>query len=106
MLTKRQTLLAIPILLASLVTTWFLGYALQEWFSVKIGIIVLIGCLLVVNAIALIAMCFAALLSFGTAMFFNAASPEWWEKTGNPFYYFLWKELQEATTRQAGERDS
>lgn len=104
MLTKRQTLWAAPILVISFGVLCLIGYVSEEFILGKnAGVTAVVALALVANVFSLIFIFFSIFLSFGTALIFNASDPEWWERTGNPFYSLLWKELQEATT--AGRRD-
>lgn len=105
MLTKKQTLWAMPILITSFAALCLMGYVFEVWLAIKnSGLIALLGIALIANMFAVIYIFFSIFLSFGTALIFNAASPYAWEKTGNPFYYLLWRELQEATNRKSDER--
>lgn len=101
MLTKRQTFWAVPILLLSFAALCLLGYVFEVVFEQEDGAVgALLVSALMANTFALIFVFFSIFASLGTALLFNASSPQWWETTGNPFYYLLWKELQEATTRE------
>lgn len=105
MLTKRQTLWALPILIATFAALCLMGYAFEEWLSIRNDrLTAVVGTALVANLFALIFVMFSIFVSFGTALIFNAASPDFWQRTGNPFYYLLWRELREATTRSSDER--
>ena len=105
MLTKRQTLWALPTLVATFAALCMVGYASDEWLSIRNGgLIAVVGTALVVNFFALIFVMFSIFVSFGTALIFNAASPDLWQRTGNPFYYLLWRALREATTQSSNER--
>ncbi|PDT50056.1 MULTISPECIES: hypothetical protein [Sinorhizobium] len=105
MLTKKQMLWAAPILILTFAALWLSGAVAQEMIPGKnVAITALLATAFIANVFALIFIFFSIFLSFGSALLFNASGPEYWEKTGNPFYYLLWKELQEATT--AGRPDS
>ncbi|MFK0273290.1 hypothetical protein ACIQUG_06425 [Ensifer sp. NPDC090286] len=105
MLTKRQTLWALPILVATLAGLCLTGYVSEEWLSIaNSGLTALVGTALVANVLALAFIVFSIFASLVTALIFNASSPDFWEKTGNPLYYLLWSELQEATRRGVNGR--
>lgn len=104
MLTKRQTLWALPILIATFAALCLTGYALEKGLSIKSdGLTAVVGAALVANLFALIFIVFSIFMSFGTALVFNASSPDFWQRTGNPFYYLLWRELREATGQRSDE---
>ncbi|WP_142778729.1 transposase [Agrobacterium sp. T29] len=102
MLTKKQTLWALPILIATFAALCLTGYVFEERLSIRSdGLTVVIGGALVANLCALIFVIFSIFVSFGTALIFNASSPDFWQSTGNPFYHLLWRELQKATARRS-----
>ena len=101
MLTKRQTFWAVPVLILSFAALCLLGYVSEViLLGQNAAVTALLLPALLVNILALLFVFFSIFASLGTALIFNASSPQWWEATGNPFYYLLWKELQEATTRE------
>jgi hypothetical protein len=105
MLTKRQTLWALPILVATLAGLCLTGSAFEERLSIaNSGLTTLVGTAFVANVLALAFIVFSIFASLGTALVLNASSPDFWEKTGNPFCYLLWSELQEATRRGVNGR--
>jgi hypothetical protein len=105
MLTKSQTLWALPILIAIFAALSFVGYASEQWFSIRNGgLTAVIGTALVANLLALVFVLLSIFLSFGTALIFNAASPETWQRIGNPFHYLLWRELRETTALKPNAR--
>lgn len=102
MLTKKQTLWALPVLIATFAALCLTGYAFEEGLSIRSdALTALVGAALVANLFGLIFVIFSIFVSFGTALIFNASSPEFWLKTGTPFYYLLWRELQEVTGRRS-----
>jgi hypothetical protein len=99
-LTKKQTLWALPILIASFAALCATGYMSEEWFLIKNdGLTALVIIAMIANLFALVFVSFSIFLSGVTTLLFNASSPDFWQKTSNPFYYLLWSELQEATTK-------
>lgn len=106
MLTKKQTLWAFPLLIVTFVTLCLVGYLSEEHFGRNAGLTALLAPVMIANIFAFVFICFSIFLSLGTALIFNAASPEFWEKTGNPFYYLVWKELQDATTQKRDPSDT
>lgn len=105
MLTKKQTLWALPILIATFVALCLAGYAFEEWLAIENdGLTVLIVIAMIANLFAMIFIVFSIFLSVGTAFVFNASSPDVRQKTGNPFYHLLWAELQETTNKTSVER--
>ncbi|NKN39558.1 hypothetical protein HFC70_24735 [Agrobacterium sp. a22-2] len=105
MLTKKQTLWAFPVLIVTFATLCLVGYISEEHFGRNAGLTALLVPVLIANIFAFVFICFSIFLSLGTALIFNTSSPEFWEKMGNPFYYLVWKELQEVTTQKPDRSD-
>ncbi|MCQ2005130.1 hypothetical protein [Rhizobium sp. NRK18] len=104
MLTKKQTLLAVPFLLLTFVGLCLLGYISDIYFHARGGpLAVIFGAAFAANFLAGLFIFFSIFASMGTAMISNASGPDWFERTGNPFYYLLWKELRDTTIIQTGQ---
>lgn len=106
MLTKRQTLWALPLLILLFCALSFAGYALEEWVQTDTTkLLPLLGLAFILNILAFIFIGFSVFVSFGTLLMFNASGPQIWRQIGSPFYHLLWRELQEATRRVELESD-
>lgn len=105
MLTKKQTLWALPILIAIFAALCLAGYAFEEWLSIRNGgLTAVIGTAMVATLFSTIFIIISIFASFGSALIFNAASPELWQRTGSPFHYLLWRELRETTALKPDAR--
>ena len=109
MLTKKQTLMALPILIVMLSAFWLLAIVEDFVFGKNLAAIVIFGAGIIGSLAALIFILVSIACSFVTRLNFDARGGGLWDKSGNLFYYFLWRELQEATTQPsrqgAGSRD-
>ena len=106
MLTKRQTLWALPLLILLFCALSLAGYVLEEWVQTDMTkLLPVLVVAFVLNILVLIFIGFSVFVSFGTLLMFNASGPQLWRQVGNPFYYLLWTELQEATLRLELELD-
>lgn len=106
MLTKRQTLWALPLLISLFCALSFAGYVLEEWVQADMTkLLPVLVVAFILNILVLIFIGFSVFISFGTLLMFNASGPQIWRQIGNPFYYLLWRELQEATRRVELESD-
>jgi glucan phosphoethanolaminetransferase (alkaline phosphatase superfamily) len=106
MLTKRQTLWALPLLILLFCALSFAGYALEEWVQADMTeLLPVLVVAFILNILALIFIGFSVFVSLGTLLVFNASGPQFWRQIGNPFYYLLWRELQEATLQVELETD-
>lgn len=106
MLTKRQTLWALPLLILIFCALAFAGYVLEERVHADMSkLLPVLVVAFILNILALIFISFSIFVSFGTLLIFNASGPQSWRQIGNPFYYLLWRELQEATLQVELESD-
>lgn len=106
MLTKRQTLWALPLLISLFCALSLAGYLLEEWVQGDMSkLLPVLVVAFILNVLALIFIGFSIFVSFGTLLVFNASGPQFWRQIGNPFYYLLWRELQEATLQVELESD-
>ncbi len=104
MLTKRQTLLALPICLSAFFVFWAVGLISQELVFGRnvLPIVVVVGIGMIASAVCLAFAIWSTLTSYATTL--TLASPLA-EEYGPLFYYFLWSELQaEIRQRRADQQ--
>lgn len=99
MLTKRQTLIALPILILMLAAFWLLAIFGDFIFGKSLAAVAIFGLGIIGSLTALIFICVSIACSFTTRLIFDARACGLWDKTGNLFYCFLCRELQEETAQ-------